>query len=107
MVKSQSAPIEHKNIPPSEDTFIPLEPDRPLRVLVVDDDPLTRTLMTRLLSRLGCEVRTANDGQQFLDLVLGNGTSEEPLTSTPHYFDMVTLDNAMPVWPSFLPNVPI
>jgi CheY-like chemotaxis protein len=31
-------------------------PSRPLEVLVVDDDPLTRTLMTRMLTRLGCNV---------------------------------------------------
>jgi CheY-like chemotaxis protein len=107
MMKSYSAPDKRQNMPYQEEDLIPSEPDRPLRVLVVDDDPLTRTLMTRLLSRLSCEVQTANDGQQFLDLLLGNGTPEGPLMNTPQYFDMVTLDNAMPVCANdmFLPHV--
>jgi hypothetical protein len=95
MVKSHSDPGNLKRL--RKEMLIPQEQDRPLRVLVVDDDTLTRTLMTRLLSHLGCEVYTASDGQQFLDLLLGNGRPEQPLTNTPQCFDMVTLDNAMPV----------
>lgn len=33
-----------------------------LNVLVVDDDPLTRKLMTRMLTRLGCVCETAENG---------------------------------------------
>ena len=34
-----------------------------LNVLIVDDDPTTRTLLARLLTkRLGCEVRESGDG---------------------------------------------
>lgn len=58
-----------------------------LSILVVDDDPLTRTLMKRMLTKLGCKVDTADDGQQFLDLITHPDT---PL------YDMICLDNYMP-----------
>ena len=41
-----------------------------MRVLVVDDDPLTRKLMSRMLARLGCKVTTAENGEIALDLIL-------------------------------------
>ena len=59
-----------------------------MKVLVVDDDPMTRTLMTRMLTKLGCIVDTAEDGQQCLDAMLG--------PESPKY-DLVSLDNYMPV----------
>lgn len=49
--------------------------DPGLEVLVVDDDPLTRMLMKRLLSRLGCNVSTAENGEIALDMILGPGAS--------------------------------
>jgi CheY-like chemotaxis protein len=59
-----------------------------LRVLVVDDDQLTRTLMARLLTRLGCKVSTAENGEVALEMVLsGHGGR----------FAVVFLDNQMPV----------
>ncbi|RXW23450.1 hypothetical protein EST38_g2401 [Candolleomyces aberdarensis] len=42
-----------------------------LNVLVVDDDFLTRALMTRILTRLGCKVTTAENGEIAVDLILG------------------------------------
>ncbi len=43
-----------------------IEPDLP--VLVVDDDPLTRTLMKRILqTRLGCQVSVAENGEVALE----------------------------------------
>lgn len=42
----------------------------PLKVLVVDDDMLTRRLMSRMMLRLGCEVETAENGKIALDLIL-------------------------------------
>ena len=42
-----------------------------LPVLVVDDDPLTRTLMKRILTRLGCSVSTAENGEMALEMILG------------------------------------
>lgn len=64
-----------------------------LTALVVDDDPLTRKLMSRMMARLGCQVEDAENGQMFLDIVLGNEEQNRP----PRHFDIVTLDNAMPV----------
>jgi CheY-like chemotaxis protein len=57
-------------------------------VLVVDDDALTRTMMSRLLTRLGCVVTTAENGEVALEMVLsGHGGR----------FAVVFLDNQMPV----------
>ncbi|KLT43642.1 hypothetical protein CC85DRAFT_284354 [Cutaneotrichosporon oleaginosum] len=56
-----------------------------LSVLVVDDDTLTRRLMTRMLQRLGADVRNAENGQGALDAI----ASTE--------FDVVFLDNQMPL----------
>ena len=85
--------------------------DDPLRILVVDDDQLTvcplfthasfeanvkrlqRSLMSRLLTKLGCVVETANDGKQFLDILLGplgDGVGGKS-------YDLVSLDNQMPI----------
>jgi osomolarity two-component system sensor histidine kinase SLN1 len=69
--------------PPEKEPARRLE--RPLNVLVVDDDPLTRQLMSRMLSRHGATVTTAEDGQSALDKLL----------SSPPY-DCVLLDNQMP-----------
>ena len=70
-------------------------PDKPeqtippgLWVLVVDDDQLTRTLMTRLLTRLGCKVSTAENGEVALEMVLGGHGGR---------FAVIFLDNQMPV----------
>jgi osomolarity two-component system, sensor histidine kinase SLN1 len=59
-----------------------------LPVLVVDDDALTRTLMTRMLSRLGCKVTTAENGEIALEMVLSGPGGR---------FAIVFLDNQMPV----------
>lgn len=59
-----------------------------LGVLVVDDDALTRTLMTRMLARLGCKVNTAENGEVALEMVLGDCSGR---------FAVVFLDNQMPV----------
>ncbi|KAH9958812.1 hypothetical protein BC827DRAFT_1135669 [Russula dissimulans] len=59
-----------------------------LRVLVVDDDALTRTLMTRMLTRLGCMVSTAENGEVALEMVLSDYGGR---------FAVIFLDNQMPV----------
>ncbi|KAI9455208.1 hypothetical protein F5148DRAFT_1277243 [Russula earlei] len=59
-----------------------------LRVLVVDDDTLTRVLMFRLLTRLGCEVSIAENGEVALGMVLSNDGGG---------FAVIFLDNQMPV----------
>ncbi|KAL8280664.1 hypothetical protein RQP46_006987 [Phenoliferia psychrophenolica] len=65
----------------------------PLECLVVDDDPLTRTLFSRMLNRLGSvNVTTATNGKEAVDIVLGS----PPATPAKHY-DLIFLDNSMPV----------
>lgn len=83
-----------------------------MRVLVVDDDLLTRKLISRMLTRLGCKVTTAENGEIALDLILnpvarptpssedtgssglvpgeGSGAGDER-------YAVVFLDNQMPV----------
>lgn len=85
-----------------------------MRVLVVDDDPLTRKLMARMLTRFGCRVSTAENGEIALELMLSNVHSRTPsseetgsaglsieATSTPggedYKYSVVFLDNQMPV----------
>jgi len=87
-----------------------------LPVLVVDDDPLTRTLMRRILGRLGCSVTCAENGEIALEIILGQrpikGSTpssdlsrdsgpileQEPdLPPQPRQFAVVFLDNQMPV----------
>lgn len=83
-----------------------------MRVLVVDDDPLTRKLMSRMLSRLGCKVTTAENGEIALDLILNpaarttpssedTGSSglvlEENWGPGDERYAVVFLDNQMPV----------
>ncbi|KAI0701497.1 hypothetical protein BC835DRAFT_1322983 [Cytidiella melzeri] len=89
-----------------------------LRVLVVDDDPLTRKLMARMLKRLGCKVSTAENGGIALDLVLNGCSSARPTPSSENHnhaglsleaataghvpgdelkYAVVFLDNQMPV----------
>lgn len=41
-----------------------------IRVLVLDDDELVRKLATNILSRAGCDVETAADGREGLQLLL-------------------------------------
>src|SRR5213596_3254241 len=54
------------------------------RVLVVDDDQLNRTLLTRSLEQQGHRVRSAVNGQEALEIL-----RENP-------FDVVLLDIVMP-----------
>ena len=62
-----------------------------LRVLVVDDTRDNRVLLSRILSKVGCTVSTAENGQQAIDLVLGRSTNERPT------FDLILMDMFMPV----------
>jgi osomolarity two-component system sensor histidine kinase SLN1 len=83
-----------------------------MEVLVVDDDPLTRTLMKRMLSRMGCHVSTAENGELALEMILGATHTSNPHDSTgtadplsgsaapvppEDKYAVVFLDNQMPV----------
>ena len=54
-------------------------------ILVVDDEPAARNILRRYLEKAGHTVRTAEDGDQALELIY---------TSAP--FDLVLLDLSMP-----------
>ncbi|KAJ7738390.1 hypothetical protein B0H16DRAFT_1424929 [Mycena metata] len=77
-------PPELESLPPPQAPA----PTDPLLVLVVDDDALTRLLSSKLLTKLGCVVQLAKDGRECLDMVL---------SKPPHAYDMICLDNFMPV----------
>ncbi|MBE0486647.1 response regulator [Marinobacter sp.] len=55
-----------------------------MRVLLVEDNPVNRTLTRKLLEKLGCEVMTANDGQAASALWQW------------HQFDLIFMDCVMP-----------
>jgi CheY-like chemotaxis protein len=55
-----------------------------LRVLVVDDHPVNRLVLSELLKELGCEVSVAEDGAQALATTAGAS------------FDLICLDRNMP-----------
>ncbi len=61
-----------------------LKLEHPLRILVVDDDPRLRLLLTEYLSADGHTVTPANGGREALD------------TFAPDSFDLVITDRAMP-----------
>lgn len=113
---SSISEIIHSSIPTSGSArSYPFEGG--LEILVVDDDPMTRVLMKRLLERLGCVVTTAVNGDVALGLLL-NATRtpaspsdmdgpilEQPVASSPteygsetqSRFAAVFLDNFMPI----------
>lgn len=55
-----------------------------MRVLLVEDNPVNRTLTRRLLEKLGCDVMTANDGEAASSLWMW------------HPFDIIFMDCVMP-----------
>ncbi|KAG8950868.1 hypothetical protein FRC04_007100 [Tulasnella sp. 424] len=95
----------------------PLPFNPPLNVLVVDDDALTRKLMTRILTRNGCVVQTADNGKSAFDMAINAKTpfnwdsastttdakSNGGVVHTPYLqemepkYDVIFLDNQMPV----------
>ncbi|KAM0752870.1 hypothetical protein T439DRAFT_323479 [Meredithblackwellia eburnea MCA 4105] len=82
--------------PPSPSTSEITE--EPLHCLVVDDDPLTRVLFTRMLTRLGATVETATNGKECVDLILGVPSETAPFERpAPRHVDLICLDNSMPV----------
>ncbi|MBK1873375.1 response regulator [Marinobacter sp. 1-3A] len=57
---------------------------RSMKVLLVEDNPVNRTLTRRLLEKLGCDVMTANDGEAASSLWQW------------HPFDLIFMDCIMP-----------
>jgi len=75
-------------------------PEDQIHVLVVDDDKLTRTLMQRLMERLGCAVTTAENGEIALKILLEDWDDSESISEVQNQqsrFSIVFLDNQMPV----------
>ncbi|WVO16425.1 hypothetical protein L204_104101 [Cryptococcus depauperatus] len=68
-------------------------PDLPLQCLVVDDDKLTRMLMSRMITRLGHVVTTAENGKVALDMIKSMLEKKEGAIN----FDIIFLDNQMPL----------
>ena len=91
----------------------PVQYETKLNVLVVDDDPLTRKLMSRMLTRIGCKVATAEHGEIALDMILGTGHRATPSSEDTgsaglsmdgmlgageeYRYAVIFLDNQMPV----------
>ena len=67
---------------PSDEGDAPIPP---LRVLICEDDKMTRLLLARMLKRLGHTVDMAENGRLGLDAILRDD------------FDLVLLDNQMPI----------
>ncbi|KAJ7491994.1 hypothetical protein FB451DRAFT_1216560 [Mycena latifolia] len=102
-------PLPNPNsFPPDSKTPVP-SPPLGLRVLVVDDDAMTRMLMTRMLERMGCRVTTAENGEVALQRIVGmhspvlssgSAPAELPpeieVTSPEPRFAVIFLDNQMP-----------
>lgn len=59
-------------------------------ILVVEDSPDNRQLLTYLLLEAGARVTNAEDGRQACDLCLQNGRTDSP-------FDVILMDMQMPV----------
>jgi len=71
--------------PSSINAGMNFEPAAGMCVLVVDDDSLTRTLMKRILTRLGCHVSVAENGEIALEMILGRRISMPLLTPSSDY----------------------
>ena len=86
---TESVPSESGANPTNIDT------DAPLTVLIVDDDPITRRVVSRMLSRLGATTIEAENGKIALDIL--HGKTPKGTHHLPDRFDLCFLDNQMPV----------
>lgn len=77
------AKVQPGNGEPKQLPVAPL--DKPLRVLVVEDNAVNQKLVTRMLQRLGCEFEVANNGVEALELY------------TRTSFEVVLMDCQMPI----------
>lgn len=74
-----------ETIPGEEESLKLAEPDRSLKILVAEDNPVNRFYMKNLLEKMGHTVTMVEDGKQTL-LALETGT-----------FDLALVDVQMPV----------
>ncbi len=56
-----------------------------IRLLFVDDDPVTQTIIGRLFKRLGLVVDTASNGREAINML------------EHHHYDLILLDISMPI----------
>ncbi|GGB97459.1 histidine kinase [Pseudoduganella buxea] len=79
------------DLPATDDSLALVTPPpmKPVRVLVVDDNPLAAALLGRMVESLGWQVRLAGSGEEAIDTVAGvaNGDGR---------FDVVLMDWNMP-----------
>ena len=77
---------ERSSEPPSE-TSVHVEPSAPMTVLVVDDEPAVRSMISKALSRFGHTIMMAGDGQEGLRL----------FTESVDEISLCIVDMAMPI----------
>lgn len=70
---------------------------RSLNILLVEDNPLTQKLMTRLLTHRNHTVTVANHGKEALELLAGSLTDTTDQTDPPTAFDLILMDVRMPI----------
>ena len=81
-------PATEKNVPTRETVGKIIRP-APGKVLLMDDEELIREVATEILQHLGCEVETAQDGKQAIELYLRAKEAGKP-------FDVVIMDLTVP-----------
>lgn len=64
------APVDQSDPAPAKQTVSDAQPRKPLRILVVDDEAITRRRLQKLLAATGHFVTTAEDGREGLRLAL-------------------------------------
>jgi CheY-like chemotaxis protein len=85
--------------PPTPDNAGSVDITPGLPILVVDDDRMTRMLMRRMLERLKCEVTTAVNGQEALELITGVSdirSADTPGSNEGEYFADGQVPNSGP-----------
>ena len=73
--------------PVSEESRARMEHNADAAILVVDDEPMIRNLVTKILERSGYAVQTAENGKQAVELFSAN----------PDSFSLILMDVLMPV----------
>ncbi|MEO1402345.1 MAG: CHASE2 domain-containing protein [Cyanobacteria bacterium J06635_1] len=67
-IQTRSSDVPQTSAPPPRQR-VSLAPDQPsFRILIAEDEPISRKLLTKLLTSLGFEVSTATNGQEAVEL---------------------------------------